>query len=154
MIMRKNLALSVFAGSLLLVLTSVSQAATVPFSTFTFAFGSGSINDTFSTPVTGTYRATIVDQGVPDHFQTLILAISEGLNLVNFASANGGTSSFLFDATAGDSFNVAIGHITDGIGMGLLSAEVSLIPIPASALLLGSALAGFLVVGRRRALKA
>jgi hypothetical protein len=79
------------------------------------------------------------------------MAVLQGVTLKGFANGTGGSASFFFDAVAGDKFDVSIAALTNGIGVGLLSAQVSLVPIPASLLLFGSALAGLFVVGRRRA---
>jgi hypothetical protein len=148
--MRKTLA--IMLGSALLLGASALSAATVtPFSLpVQFSFGLDEVHTTFTTPVGGTYKARLVDFNLPSSFETLklILVDADKLTLVDTLDAAGGASSFLFNALAGDNFGVAIAANAGGIlDLGSFGASVSLVPIPAAALLFGSAL---LLLVRRR----
>lgn len=148
-------ALKTLLGSALLLAASSSLAATVtPFSLpARFVFGLDQVNQSFSTPVSGTYRARLVDFNFPNPFESLnlILVDADNLKLVDTISAAGGAGSFLFDAVSGQNFGVAIAGNAGGVlDLGSFGAAVSLVPIPAAFLLFGSGLMGLLLIGRKR----
>ena len=141
----------VLIGAALLALSASSSAATVqPFNVpIQFGVGNDARGDVVIVPVTGTYRATLTDIGVPSDFDLLIMAIADASHgLLGFATAAGTSSSFLFNSTAGDTIGVAIAHFTSGVGA--FGADITLVPIPAALWLFGSALGGLLFVARRR----
>jgi hypothetical protein len=145
----KSLTLAIL---LIASLALAAEASTVAFSQTGFVIGSETINEGFTVPVAGQYKAIIWDFDTPGEFDTLLFAITttSPLGFIDSVDGAGGTAMFTFTAAPGINYSANIAAITGTTGIGLFGAEVSLIPIPPSLLLLGSGLLGLVVMRRRR----
>jgi hypothetical protein len=134
-----------------------AHASTVtPFATTNFVIGSETLNQPFMVTEAGTYKATIADFGnsTPfDTFDTLLFAVTTTgpISFVDIADGAGTMDMFTFTGTPGVQYwaNI-VALLGSPTAVGLFGAEVSLIPIPPSLLLLGSGLLGLVVMRRRR----
>ena len=152
--MKRHLISLSFALLLLGGLASAAQASTVvPFSQTSFVIGFETFNQGFTVPEAGDYRATIVDFATPWVFDTLLFAITTTgpLSFIDIVDGAGGAGSFTFTGDPGVNYVANIvantGHWG---GIGLFGAQVNLIPIPQTLLLLGSGIIGLVLVRRRR----
>ena len=152
--MKKCFKSLIFAAVLLCSLAMAAQASTITaYSKTGFVIGSETFNEGFTVPVAGQYKAIITDFGTPTAFSSLLLAITttSPLGLIDFANGAGGTGMFTFSATPGVNYFANIAATVTGTpNIGLFGAEVSLVPIPGSLLLLGSGLLGLIMIGRRK----
>lgn len=135
---------------LLSVLVGRAQAATVPpvYQNVGPIFGVELIIEPFTVDVAGNYQMTLIDFGVPDPFDSLFFAVTTNSTLEGVIVGSG-TSTFL--ATPEVTYFARIfGDARGGVNLGLFGAQVAVVPLPASAILLGSAMFALLVIGRRR----
>lgn len=152
--MQKLLKSLTLAVVLLCGLAFTVQASTIePFPIIKYVYGEAeAIVEPFNVSVAGTYKATINDHSVPEAFDTLLFAVistttgTEGW--VDGAGTIGSMFTFLGDPTV--DYFASIFAVTGDGDIGLFSADVTHIPIPPSLLLLGSGLAGLVVLRRRR----
>jgi hypothetical protein len=142
---------------LLCSLSLAAQASTVapvtPFSLTDFVYGWEIYREPFTVPFEGTYKATIEDFLTPAPFRKLIFAVTTTapISLIDVAFGEGGMDMFTFEGDPDVQYWANIFALTSRpCCVGLFGAEVSLIPIPPSLLLLGSGLAGLVILRRRR----
>ena len=136
-------------GALALVCAAGSaQASTVVFETTGFFAGTvpGFANPSFTITTGGGYVATLSDLSFdPLGFSTLLMSVSTStINLGHISSPG----SFSFTASPGEYFANVVG-VPTGLG-GIFGIQISQIPVPATAYLLGSGLIGLLSIARRR----
>ena len=125
-----------------------AQASTVVFDTTGFFAGTapGFANPSFTISTGGNYLATLSDLSFgPLGFSTLLMSVSTSTSNLGSTSSPG---SFSFTASPGEYFANVIGLPT-GLG-GLFGIQISQVPVPATAYLLGSGLIGLLSIARRR----
>jgi hypothetical protein len=125
-----------------------AQASTVVFETTGFFAGTapGFANPSFTITAGGNYLATLSDLSFgPLGFSALLMSVSSSTNILADTSSPG---SFSFTASPGNYFANVIGLPT-GLG-GIFGIQISQVPIPAAAYLLGSGLIGLLSIARRR----
>jgi hypothetical protein len=150
----KSLTLAVV---LLCSLVFAAHASTVtPFATTDFVIGALTINEPFTVPQAGTYRATIADFGPETplaSFDTLLFVITTTgpISFIDAVDGAGGKGMFDFTGAPGVQYwaNI-VAQLGSPGAVGLFGAEVSLVPIPPTLLLLGSGLLGLVVMRRRR----
>ena len=139
---------------LLCSLALAARASTITsFATTGFVIGSDTLNVAFTVAEPGTYKAIIEDfDPINNPFAKLLFAITTtsplGVEGVVDGAGDMGMFTFIGDPDANYVANIAA--VTGASGIGLFGAEVSLIPIPPSLLLLGSGLLGLVVMRRRR----
>lgn len=146
-----------FACVLMLTGLSAANASTVVLDEVGAFTGLGSIDYAFTTPVTGTYTASLYDIGalIPGSatpFVALAALISPSAQLL-IAQPGPGFSVISFFATAGSTFTAHLtGFQTNGLltGKYALNVQTSAVPLPMSIPLLGSALMGLVVLARRK----
>jgi len=98
----------------------------------------------------GTYSVTLTDLLQPlNDFSFLAVAITKGKKDLLTLLLGPGTQTFNIDKPGGYRATV-FSLVSNDPGAGLYSLNVSAVPLPASVLLLGSALVGMLAMGRRR----
>jgi hypothetical protein len=152
--MKRHLISLSFAFVLLGSLVLAAHASTVvPFSQTSFVIGFETFNQGFTVPEAGEYMATIVDFETPVAFNTLLFAVTttDPLGFIDFVEGAGGEGSFIFTGDPGVNYVANIVAKTGYWGgIGLFGAQVNLIPIPQTLLLLGSGLIGLVIVRRRR----
>jgi len=137
----------------LLCSMALAQASTItPFSITNIVIDSNTINNPFTVPESGTYKAVIQDFSPSNAFDTLVFAITttSPLGFEGIVNGAGGSGMFTFVGDPMVNYVANIAAVTGASGIGLFGAEVSLIPIPPSLLLLGSGLLGLVVIRRRR----
>ena len=110
----------------------------------------------------GTYVAQLTDLQFPASFEWLRMGISKaGFGLVDSVILTGGaaTGGFTFDVLPNADYFLGIVGVAGvyapvaglpEIRLSSYAANISLVPIPAAALLMSSALVGLVVVARRR----
>ncbi|MDT8383288.1 MAG: hypothetical protein RRB22_02635 [Gammaproteobacteria bacterium] len=121
------------------------QAATVAYEDVGFIRGVGYESDVFTVSSSGNYRVKLTDFSFPDYFEELELTITTNNTVINSLSGSGW---FDFEADVGiqyfaNVYGVAAGSLNlglYGIGVEALNTPVSSVPIPASLLLMSSAL--------------
>jgi hypothetical protein len=150
----KSLALAlVLICSLSLAAQASTVAPVTPFSLTDFVYGWEIYREPFTVPIEGTYKATIEDFLAPEPFKKLIFAVTTTapISLIDVAFGAGGMDMFTFEGDPEVQYWANILAVTSRpCRVGLFGAEVSLIPIPPSLLLLGSGLAGLVILRRRR----
>lgn len=152
-----------FTIVLLFGLALTAHASTIavdpPFSFTDVIFESASYKEPFKVEDAGTYKASIEDFGVNsilDEFNTLLFVITAttGLpspTLIGAINGAGGEAMFTFEGTPGIQYYAHIvALLSPGAVAGGFGAEVRLIPIPPTLLLLGSGLVSLVVLRRRR----
>jgi len=139
---------SLIGAVALICAAGTAQASTVVFETTGFFTGTvpGFANPSFTIATGGNYLATLSDLSFgPMGFSALLMSVSTStINLGNTSSPG----SFSFTASPGEYFANVIGLPT-GLG-GLFGIQISQVPVPATAYLLGSGLIGLLSIARRR----
>jgi hypothetical protein len=124
------------------------QASTVVFETTGSFAGTvlSSANSSFTVTAGGDYVATLSDLSIgPLGFSTLLMSVSTSTTSLGFILSPG---SFSFTASPGNYFAHVFG-VPTGLG-GIFGLQISQVPVPAAAYLLGSGLIGLVVVARRR----
>jgi hypothetical protein len=136
---------------------SAANAATVVLDEVGAFTGFGSITYNFTTPLSAIYTASLYDIGalVPGSgtpFVGLEALISPSAQLL-MAQPGAGSSVISFFATAGSAFTVHLdGFAPSGLltGKYALNVQTSAVPLPMSVPLLGTALTGMVMLGRRK----
>jgi hypothetical protein len=132
----------------LICAAGTAQASTVVFETTGFFTGTvpGFANPSFTISTGGNYLATLSDLSFgPLGFSTLLMSVSTSTSILANTSSPG---SFSFTASPGNYFANVVGLPT-GLG-GIFGIQISQVPVPAAAYLLGSGLIGLLSIARRR----
>ena len=135
----------------MLVSGMTSAGATTVLDETGVVFSPGSV-DKYQFHVTdpGTYSVTLTDLLQPlNDFSFIAVAVSRGQKDLLTLLLGSGTQTFAIDKPGGYRATVFALAPNDP-GAGLYNLNVSSVPLPASVLLLGSALVGMLAMGRRR----
>lgn len=119
--------------------------------------GFGTAKEVFNITDPGLYTLTLTDLGALssedflEPFEQLGLVLLKGHELIGTLFFDGDASgSFIFDATQGGYRAQLFGEVeADPFPVGMFGLEVAPVPLPASILMLGSALVGLCMVGRR-----
>ncbi len=139
---------SLIGAVALICAAGTAQASTVVFETTGFFTGTvpGFANPSFTISTGGNYLATLSDLSFgPLGFSTLLMSVSTSTSILANTSSPG---SFSFTASPGNYFANVVGLPT-GLG-GIFGIQISQVPVPAAAYLLGSGLIGLLSIARRR----
>ena len=107
-------------------------------------FGSGIFQDVFFTPVNGTWYA-----GRAENAQSLYLGSS--LEFGFFFKDGEGSSYFEYDLQVGTGDSYILSH--NDINIEVLTHDIQPVPIPASALLLGSGIVGLIGFGKSKRMR-
>lgn len=135
------------------VFASGADAATVVYEDVGFIRDVGYESDSFTVPSDGSYRVTLTDFKFPSNFEQLNLSISTFNTEINSVSGSGW---FDFEAKSGITYYANVYGVAGGpldlglygVGVESLSAPVSHVPLPASLLLMSSALVVLGAFGR------
>lgn len=141
---------AILAGSLF---ASSAQASTVAYEDVGFIRGVGFENDSFTVDSNGKYRVTLTDFNFPNSFDELQLMVSTYDTPINTIV---GAGAFDFDAKVGTTYFTNVYGVAGGpldlglygIGVEALNSSVPAVPLPASLLLMSSALVALGAFGR------
>jgi hypothetical protein len=130
-----------------------AEAASVVYEDVGFIRGVGYESDSFTVASDGSYRVTLTDFSFPSEFDQLSLSITTYKSEINFIE---GAGWFDFEASSGITYYANVYGVAGGpldlglygVGVEALSAPVSHVPLPASLLLMSSALVVLGAFGR------
>ena len=156
---------ALLATSLLLAAAPLaSQGATIVHQATHGVLGMDTVEDVFTVPVAGPYQILVTDRDGPGDvfqpFEILKVGLAECSTCTFIREAElPSPFVFSFDGAPGveyviDFFAKVANSTSGGTGVGIFHYDVALVPIPASVLLLGSAMLGLVVVRRRRSAEA
>lgn len=146
---------TMFVGVLLVggLFGAEANAASVVYEDVGFIRGVGFESDSFTVASDGNYRVTLTDFSFPSTFDELSLSITTFNSTINSIT---GAGWFDFEAKSGTTYYANVFGLAGGpldlglygIGVESLSAPVSHVPVPASLLLMSSALVALGAFGR------
>ena len=146
-------ALRAAAALLVTACFSNAQAASIVYEDVDFIKGKNANSESFTITQSGSYLVTLSDFQFPKKFSDLELSITESKAPIIGTIVGSGT--FTFSATAGATYWANIfGVAASPLDIGLYGIRieqmnnVSAVPVPASILMLGSALVAFVGFGR------
>lgn len=156
--MRGRRQLAVLAAVVAAFLAAPSHAASIAYENVRFMTGTSVqvFDDQFTLAPelpAGQYVATLEDRGFFDPFELLGLAVDSSAG--NLAELEAPGTSAPFDLQHGVTYFVGVVGLPGGdSNISRFAVNVSLVPIPAPVVLLASALAGLVLVRRRKSASA